>query len=130
MRKIIIILIILAVVSTLIGCSTGRGVVEQVSKDTMFLSKIEYDSIYIDNILRSYQSADTVFLERTRYEYKYKMHTDTVIKTRVDSIPVVSEVEIVKEVSHIPWWSKALSSLGFVFILLIILSIITKNRII
>lgn len=77
MRKIIIILIILAVVSTLIGCSTGRGVVEQVS-----------------------------------------------------SIPVVSEVEIVKEVSHIPWWSKALSSLGFVFILLIILSIITKNRII
>ena len=49
MRKIIIILIILAVVSTLIGCSTGRGVVEQVS-----------------------------------------------------SIPVVSEVEIVKEVSHIP----------------------------
>ena len=96
----------------------------------MFLSKIEYDSIYIDNILRSYQSADTVFLERTRYEYKYKMHTDTVIKTRVDSIPVVSEVEIVKEVSHIPWWSKALSSLGFVLILLIILRIITKNRII
>ena len=77
MRKIIIILIILAVVSTLVGCATGRGVVEQVS-----------------------------------------------------SIPVVSEVEIVKEVSHIPWWSKALSSLGIVLILLIILSIITKNRII
>ena len=77
MRKIIIILIILAVVSTIIGCYTGRGVVEQVS-----------------------------------------------------STPVVSELEIVKEVSHIPWWSKALSSLGFVFILLIILSIITKNRII
>lgn len=129
MRKFIIILIILAVVATLIGCSTKRGVVERMSRDTVYLSKVQYDSIYVDNILHSYQRSDTVFLERTRYEYKYKIHTDTIFRTRVDSIPVVNEVEVVTKVSYIPWWSKALSWMGVIFLSLIIFLIITKYRI-
>ena len=103
------------------SCSTHRHATEVVThtpRDTLYINKLHYDSIYIDRWQSSYQKADTVYLEQIRREYKYQLLRDTIRTARIDSIPVIKEVEVVREVSRLPWWSKALSTLGFVFLMI------------
>ena len=103
------------------SCSTHRHTAEVVThtaRDTLYISQIAYDSIYIDRWQSSYQKADTVYLEQIRREYKYQLIRDTIRTVRIDSIPVIKEVEVVREVTRLPWWSKAFSTLGFVFLMI------------
>ena len=103
------------------SCSTHRHATEVVThtaRDTLYISQIAYDSIYIDRWQSSYQKSDTVYLEQIRREYKYQLLRDTIRSVRVDSIPIVKEVEVVREVSRLPWWSKALSTLGMIFLMI------------
>ena len=104
------------------SCSTHRHATEVVThtaRDTLYISQTAYDSIYIDRWQSSYQKADTVYLEQIRREYKYQLLRDTIRTVRIDSIPVIKEVEVVREVTRLPWWSKALSTLGLVFLMVI-----------
>ena len=104
------------------SCSTHRHAAEVVThtaRDTLYISQTAYDSIYIDRWQSSYQKADTVYLEQIRREYKYQLLRDTIRTVRIDSIPVIKEVEVVREVTRLPWWSKVLSTLGLVFLMVI-----------
>ena len=104
------------------SCSTQRHATEVVThtaRDTLYISQTAYDSIYIDRWQSSYQKADTVYLEQIRREYKYQLLRDTIRTARIDSIPVIKEVKVVREVTRLPWWSKALSTLGLVFLMVI-----------
>ena len=104
------------------SCSTQRHATEVVThtaRDTLYISQTAYDSIYIDRWQSSYQKADTVYLEQIRREYKYQLLRDTIRTVRIDSIPVIKEVEVVREVTRLPWWSKVLSTLGLVFLMVI-----------
>ena len=103
------------------SCSTHRQTAEVVThtaRDTLYISQTAYDSIYIDRWQSTRQKADTVYLEQIRREYKYQLLRDTIRTVRIDSIPVIKEVEVVREVSRLPWWSKALSTLVFVFLMI------------
>ena len=104
------------------SCSTHRHTAEVVThtaRDTLYISQTAYDSIYIDRWQSSYQKADTVYLEQIRREYKYQLLRDTIRTARIDSIPVIKEVKVVREVTRLPWWSKVLSTLGLVFLMVI-----------
>ena len=103
------------------SCSTHRHTAEVVThtaRDTLYISQTAYDSIYIDRWQSSYQKADTVYLEQIRREYKYQLLRDTIRTVRIASIPVIKELEVVREVTRLPWWSKALSTLGLVFLMI------------
>ena len=122
MKKIVILLFLLLVACTLIGCATSKQatqVVESSLHDTIYLNKVVYDSIYIDNWHHTYLKADTVVVEKTKYEYRYKVLRDTVFRARIDSVPVIREVEVVREVRHVPWYAKALSALGISFLIIL-----------
>ena len=122
MKKIVILLFLLLVTCTLIGCATSKQatqVVESSLHDTIYLNKVVYDSIYIDNWHHTYLKADTVVVEKTKYEYRYKVLRDTVFRARIDSVPVIREVEVVREVRHLPWYAKALSALGISFLIIL-----------
>ena len=104
------------------SCSTHRHATEVVThtaRDTLYIRQTAYDSIYIDRWQSSYRKADTVYLEQIRREYKYQLLRDTIRTVRIDSIPVIKEVEVVREVTRLPWWSKVLSTLGLVFLMVI-----------
>lgn len=102
-----------AVVSTLItGCATGRQIqfVDRIQRDTIYINKVHYDSIYIShdrttdyhlNPLNPQKPSetDTLFIHDRTVEYRYKLLRDTVYKTRIDSIPVIREVET-KEIAR------------------------------
>lgn len=53
---------------------------------------------------------DTLLVERVRYEYRYKHWRDTVHIIRADTIPIVKEVEVVKEQRRFPWFGQMAQS--------------------
>ena len=126
MKKIVILLFLLVVACTLTGCAASKQatqVVEASLRDTVYVNKVLYDSVYIDNWYYTYEKADTVVVEKSKLEYRYKVVRDTVFRARIDSVPVVREVEVVREVRHVPCYAKALSILGALFLILILFKI-------
>lgn len=97
-------LIVIVIVIVLTGCATTRQVqiVERVSRDTLYLNHIQYDSIYVDNWQLTDRSKDTIYVEKVRLEYKYKLLRDTVRVVQIDSIPVIRTVEVVKTERYVP----------------------------
>ena len=82
--------------------------------DTLWLSKVKYDSVYIDRFQRIEHKADTVFCDRTKTEFRYRLLRDTVYKTRTDTIPVVKQVPVVKKERYTPPFTKFLACLGII----------------
>lgn len=122
-KKIIIILGSLLMV----GCASTRHlpqIVERTVHDTLYQNTLQYDSVYIDNSSYTYMEADTVYKEKVRFEYKYKLLRDTVRIHKVDSIPVIREVETVKEVKTTPSYCKLLAIMA----ILLLIGIIIRNN--
>lgn len=82
--------------------------VHSATHDTIFLRKLKYDSVYIDRWQRIERKADTVFCDRTKTEFRYRLLRDTVYKTRTDTIPVVKQVPVVKKERYTPPFTKFL----------------------
>ena len=128
-------------VTLLVCCSCGSTkvvtqTVRDVSVDTVYLSNVQYDSIYIFqertsdyhmnplNPLKPSET-DTVFIKDVSVEYRYKMLRDTIYKTQVDSIPYQVTITEVKEIQRPLTWYDHLSrailwlNIGFAFYWLI-----------
>ena len=88
--------------------------VHSATHDTIFLRKLKYDSVYIDRWQRIERKADTVFCDRAKTEFRYRLLRDTVYKTRTDTIPVVKQVPVVKKERYTPPFTKFLASLGII----------------
>lgn len=130
MKEVCLTMCIITAVYILCGCSalgTAMPSADRVKLDTVYISNQEYDSIYIDNWHYTYQKADTVYEEKVKYEYRYRLERDTLVNIRVDSIPYIKKIEVVREARYIPWWCKALSAAGVLFLLFILFKIV-KNR--
>ena len=130
--KYLLCLSFVAVVSTLItGCATERQLqdVDRIQRDTVYINKVQYDSIYIDRWQKVYQQSDTVYLENTKYEYRYHLLRDTVYRVKIDSIPVIREVEVVKVERHVPAIYRLSLSIVIILTLSLIIYIVWKIRI-
>ena len=114
------------------SCSTSRHIqtqlVEKVSKDTIYLSNIQYDSIYVLHKKYTDRSKDTLFIKETNIEYRYKLLRDTIRIVQRDSIPYEVRITEVKEVKYIPPWTKALAYIGSISILFLLIYIFTKLK--
>lgn len=98
------------------GALPAVQVAERVQHDTIFAQSVHYDSVYVDNYYCIEHKADTVFRDRIRTEYRYRLLHDTLHHTRVDSIPVVQTIEVVRHDRYLPPWAKVLSACGAVAI--------------
>lgn len=88
--------------------------VHSATHDTIFLRKLKYDSIYIDRWQRIERKADTVFYDRVKTEFRYRLLRDTVYKTRTDSVPVVKQVPVIRKERYTPPFTKFLAYLGII----------------
>ena len=88
--------------------------VHSATHNTILLRKVKYDSIYIDRWQRIERKADTVFYDRVKIEFRYRLLRDTVYKTRTDTIPVVKQVPVVKKERYTPPFTKFLAGLGII----------------
>ena len=88
--------------------------VHSATHDTLWLSKLKYDSVYIDRWQRIERKADTVFYDRVKTEFRYRLLRDTVYKTRTDTIPVVKQVPLIRKERYTPPFTKFLACLGII----------------
>ena len=109
----------------LAGCGTQRKlpVMERIQRDTVYLHQVRYDSIFVSQERYVDRSHDTLYVQERNVEYRYRLLRDTLRIHQVDSVPVIREVEVVREVEHTPWYAKLLATVGLVGIFLFIFKI-------
>ena len=107
----------------LAGCGTQRRlpVVERIQRDTVYLHQVQYDSVFVSQERYVDRSRDTLYVQERSVEYRYRLHRDTLRIHQVDSVPVIREVEVVREVARTPWYAKLLATVGLVALLLFLL---------
>ena len=143
-------------VTLLVCCSCGSTkvvtqTVRDVTVDTVYLSNIQYDSIYIyqDHVSEHHIGkmepvtnlekdilipirTDTLYIKDKSIEYRYKMLRDTIYKTQVDSIPYQVTITEVKEIQRpLTWYdhlSRAILWLNIGFVLLLFVRFIRKLK--
>lgn len=101
----VVMLVGFLVIILLVCCSCGSTkqvtqLVEHVSKDTIYLSNTQYDSIYIFKDKLVDRSRDTRYIKDKSIEYRYKLLKDTVRIVERDSIPYEVTVTEVKEITR------------------------------
>lgn len=111
-RAIITIMLASVILLTCCSCGTSRHVtqiVEHTCIDTVYLSNVQYDSIYIyhdhiqtDTILHfpSKGEMEGVLIKDVSVEYRYKLLKDTIRVVERDSIPYQVTVVETKEITR------------------------------
>lgn len=122
---------ILSLILILLGsCKTAQELipVRVVSRDTMYLSNVRYDSVYIDRWQSIERKADTVFCEKTKTEYRYRLLRDTVFRCSTDTIPIVKEVQVLKRERYTPPFARFLAYCGIIALGAAIIFIFNKIK--
>ena len=148
--------IMFACVLLLTCCSCGSTkhitqLVRDVRVDTVYLSNVQYDSIYIyqdhisehhlgtlptnltpEQYLNTPMRTDTLYIKDKSIEYRYKMLRDTIYKTQVDSIPYQVTITEVKEIQRpLTWYdhfSRAVLWLNIGFVIYWLIRLIRKFK--
>jgi len=112
MRKIIV---MIAAAVALAGCKTREVVVTEHHTDTLRLVQHHRDSIYLHDstFVREYVQGDTVrvITEMWHTKYRDRLNTDTLYRSRTDSVPV--PYPVVKEVKKpLNFFEKAMMGTG------------------
>ena len=109
----------------LAGCGTPRKlpVVERIQRDTVYLHQVQYDSVFVSQERYVDRLRDTLYVQERSIEHRYRLLRDTLRIHQVDSVPVIREVEVVREVEHTPWYAKLLATVGLVVVFLFIFKI-------
>lgn len=106
LARLIAFILFLFLLLLLSSCKTTSNTaivpVHSATHDTILLRKVKYDSIYIDRWQRIERKADTVFYDRVKTEFRYRLLRDTVYKTRTDTIPVVKQVPVIRKERYTP----------------------------
>lgn len=112
---------------TCCSCGTSKHVtklVRDVRVDTVYLSNMQYDFIYIYKDRYQYRSRDTVYLKDVSLEVKYKLLRDTVKVIQRNSVPYQVTVTEVKEIQRPLTWYDRLTRLTFWLVIGVLLSIL------
>lgn len=105
------------VVVLLSGCKTIKEVPVEVVKERIeYIDRLQTDSIYQHDSIFIKAVGDTIYEYRDKYIYKYEFIRDTSYITKIDSIPVVVEVE-----KRLTRWEEIKNKYGGYALLLILL---------
>lgn len=78
--------------SLLCGCTRRVYIpVESVVRDSVYSNTLRIDSVMMHDSIFLDSRGDTIIKEVYRTRYRTRVLTDTIYKSRIDSVPVVSE---------------------------------------
>ena len=100
----------------LAGCKTTEFVqVPVISRDTLYISTHSRDSIWLHDSILIREKGDTFWVEKWHTKFIEKVVSDTVYKSRVDTVGVPYPLKelVARELS---WWQKTLMWMGGWFI--------------
>ena len=133
LARLIAFILFLLLLLLLSSCKTTSNTtdivpVHSATHDTIFLRKVKYDSVYIDRWQRIERKADTVFYDRVKIEFRYRLLRDTVYKTRTDTVPVVKQVPVIRKERYTSPFTKFLAYLGIISISILLGKKLKKLR--
>lgn len=154
MKKIIFFVIVIVAALVCCSCGTQRQVTQLVkhsSVDTVYLSNVQYDSIYIykdhmsehhlgtlppidsnGKYLNMPMHTDTLYIKDKSIEYRYKLLKDTIRVVERDSIPyevtIVQTEEIQRPLTWYDHFSRAVLKLNIGFTIYWLIRLIRKFR--
>ena len=115
-----------AVLFLFTGCRSVRYVpVETVRTDSLYLTKVERDSIHVMDSVTVMVKGDTVWRDRWRIEYRDRLRTDTTYIERCDTVQVPLPVE-----AQLTKWQQARVTLGEVLLALLAIGVLVAVGII
>ena len=128
-----LLIILMIALMGLMSCSTHR-VVEQVKemhKDTVYVTSLQYDSIYIYNDKTLDRIKDTVYLRELSTEYRYKLLRDTLRIIESDTIYIPYGVKVAdngKDKSFLPRFSELAKAAFLVVTAALALWVALRNK--
>ena len=102
MKRIILLIPILVILSLFAGCKTKTVLVPVEKVKIEYRDRLRVDSVYNRDTVNIYERGDTVYLQTIKWRERFKL--DTVIVVRTDSIPY--PVEVVREINKLTKWQK------------------------
>lgn len=78
------------------SCKTTTKVVTEYRDREVIKTELAHDSIFIRDSVWMRTQNDTIFIDKVRTEYAYRLLTKVDSFVRIDSIPYIQEVEVVK----------------------------------
>ena len=111
------------------GCTTTKYVpVPEYHTDTLRQVTVRHDSVMVHDSIHITEKGDTVRIERWHTQYRDRWRTDTIYKSKRDSIPY--PVEVTKEVpAKLTWWQQTrLHLANIVLWLLALLAVIYVGK--
>lgn len=111
------------------GCTTTKYVpVPEYHTDTLRQVTVQHDSVMVHDSIHVTEKGDTVRIERWHTQYRDRWRTDTIYKSKTDSIPY--PVEVTKEVpAKLTWWQQTrLHLANIVLWLLALLAVIYVGK--
>ena len=128
-----LLIILMIALMGLMSCSTHR-VVEQVKemhKDTVYVTSLQYDSIYIYNDKTLDRTKDTVYLRELSTEYRYKLLRDTLRIIESDTMYIPYGVKVAdngKDKSFLPRFSELAKAAFLVVTAALALWVALRNK--
>ena len=128
-----LLIILMIALMGLMSCSTHR-VVEQVKEmhtDTVYVTSLQYDSIYIYNDKTLDRTKDTVYLRELSTEYRYKLLRDTLRIIESDTIYIPYGVKVTdngKDKSFLPRFSELAKAAFLVVTAALALWVALRNK--
>ena len=121
----------LLMIGMLCSCTSVRyAPVESVKTDSIYINKLQVDSIYMQDSVYIKEKGDTIYMYKYKYLNRYKLLTDTMYVNRTDTIYNVVEIE-----KQLTKWQKVKLDLGgfafggiVVLIIGIIFALIRKRK--
>lgn len=100
-------LVVADILLFLTSCKTKYVPVEAVKRDSIYINKVQRDSIFSRDSIYVREKGDTVLVERYKYLFVDKWLRDTAYISRTDSVPYPVEVE-----KKLNWWQRQKMKLG------------------
>lgn len=125
-------------VLTVYSCATPSHttqLVRDIQRDTIYISNVRHDSVYLNHERFVDRSSDTVYIKDVSVEYKYRLLYDTVRIVQKDSIPYEVIVVKTKEISRpLTWYDHLTRAIfwllcGVLFVQFVRLVVILKKRV-
>ena len=121
MKRIFILIPLLAILSVFTGCKTKTVLVPVEKVKIEYRDRLRIDSVYNRDTVNIYERGDTVYLQTIKWRERFKF--DTVSVVRVDSIPY--PVEVIQEVNKLTKWQRwRLSALNIIAIIIVVYVVI------
>ena len=111
MKKVWLVLLVCVV---MVGCRTlPEPEPVRVARDSIYLSRVERDSVFVRDSVTIREKGDTVYRDRWRVEYRERVLRDTAYIGKSDTLIITKVVEVATPLS---WWKRVKMSAGGVAI--------------